>query len=170
MKCFAILFLAAFMAAPPAVQTQRESLEAVAGRLAAFGEADGTSYMKVGRTAVALGKAIGTLAIKDSWLKMVMKAFRKVHGACVLDYGDCPPEKKALIEASILPDLIRENLVYSEMTGPEVSEEVFGERSKDGEEVSDLVIVLHGQLVVCIRGTIKTADVPRTVGRLKRQL
>lgn len=158
------------MALFPVPQTQHESFEAVAGQLAAFGEADGMSYMKIGRTAAALGKTIGRLAIKDSWLNMVMKAFRKVNGACVLDYGDCPPEKKILVEESILSNVIRDNLVYSEKTGPEVSDEVFGKKSEDGEEVSDLVIVLHGQSVVCIRGTIKTADVPRTVGRLKRQL
>lgn len=119
---------------------------------------------------MSMGKTFGKAAISDPWVRMVIKAFRRVSGVFILDYGECLESTKELIEDEIGKHLSPNNLVYSNKDGQEVIDEVFGTTSPDGETVSDLVIILHGQSVICIRGSLASTDVPRTVNRLKRQL
>lgn len=142
----------------------------ITGLMKLFGERDNVSFMKVGRVAMSMGKTFGKAAISDPWVRMVIKAFRKVNGVFILDYGECLESTKELIEDEIGKHLSPNNLVYSNKDGQEVIDEVFGTTSPDGETVSDLVIILHGQSVICIRGSLASTDVPRTVNRLKRQL
>ena len=142
----------------------------ITGLMKLFGERDNVSFMKVGRVAMSMGKTFGKAAISDPWVRMVIKAFRKVNGVFILDYGECLESTKELIEDEIGKYLSPNNLVYSNKDGQDVIDEVFGTTSPDGETVSDLVIILHGQSVICIRGSLASTDVPRTVNRLKRQL
>jgi hypothetical protein len=142
----------------------------ITGLMKLFGERDNVSFMKVGRVAMSMGKTFGKAAISDPWVRMVIKAFRKVSGVFILDYGECLESTKELIEDEIGKHLSPNNLAYSNKDGLEVIDEVFGTTSPDGETVSDLVIILHGQSVICIRGSLAATDVPRTVNRLKRQL
>ena len=119
----------------------------ITGLMKLFGERDNVSFMKVGRVAMSMGKTFGKAA-----------------------YGECLESTKELIEDEIGKHLSPNNLAYSNKDGQDVIDEVFGTTSPDGETVSDLVIILHGQSVICIRGSLASTDVPRTVNRLKRQL
>ncbi len=135
-----------------------------------FGERDNVSYMKVGLIAMVMGKTFGKAAISDPWLKMVIKAFKKVSGVFILDYGECLESTKESMEEEVGRYLSPNYLVYSNTDDFGVVDEAFGITSSDGNTVSDLVIILHGQSIICIRGTLASTDVPRTVNRLKRQL
>lgn len=135
-----------------------------------FGERDNVSYMKVGRVAMAMGKTFGKAALSDPWIRMVIKAFRKVSGVFILDYGECLESTKELIEEGIGKYLSPNYMVYSKTDDQGLTDEAFGTTSADGNTVSDLVIILQGQSIICIRGSLATTDVPRTVNRLKRQL
>lgn len=127
------------------------------------------SLMRVGKTAMVMARTIGK-ASGDSWLRMVAKAFKRVNSACLLDYGECPEETRAEIESGVRKHLIESNLVLRGSLGEIVTDETYGETSKDGKHVSDLIIILPDQDIICIRGTIAAEDVERTVGRLKRSL
>ena len=49
-------------------------------------------------------------------------------------------------------------------------DETYGEVSEDGVHVSDLVIILYGQTVVALKGTVLESDVDRIIRRLNKQL
>ena len=151
-------------------QTYEQSFSEIIGQMEQFGERDNVSYMKVGRVAMAMGKTFGKAALSDPWIRMVIKAFRKVSGVFILDYGECLESTKALMEEEIGKYLSPNYLVYSKIDEQELTDKAFGETSADGQTVSDLVIILQGQSIICIRGSLATTDVPRTVNRLKRQL
>lgn len=148
-----------------------QCFEAITALMKQYGEKDNVSYMKVGRAAMTMGKTFGKAAISDPWVRMVIKAFKKVSGVFILDYGECQASTKEMIEEGIANYLSPNYLVYSkeDQQGGTV-DEAYGSSSSDGSTVTDLVIFLHGQSVICIRGSLAATDVPRTVGRLKRQL
>lgn len=161
---------AAFPASTGTAGDYDQSFTEITRLMEGFGERDNVSYMKVGRVAMAMGKTFGKAAISDPWLRMVIKAFRKVSGVFILDYGECLESTKELIEVEIGKYLSPNYLVYSNTDDFGVLDEAFGRTSSDGNIVSDLVIILHGQSIICIRGSLASTDVPRTVNRLKRQL
>ncbi|MBQ5410428.1 MAG: hypothetical protein IIU20_01500, partial [Bacteroidales bacterium] len=73
----------------------------ITGLMKLFGERDNVSFMKVGRVAMSMGKTFGKAAISDPWVRMVIKAFRRVSGVFILDYGECLESTKELIEDEI---------------------------------------------------------------------
>ena len=165
----AILAALLFISAVPS-RPYEQSFSEITGLMEQFGQRDNVSYMKVGRVAMAMGKTFGKAALSDPWIRMVIKAFRKVSGVYILDYGECLESTKELIEVEIGKHLSDSYLVYSNTDEQGLLDEAFGQTSANGETVSDLVIILHGQSIICIRGSLASADVPRTVNRLKRQL
>ena len=55
-------------------------------------------------------------------------------------------------------------------SGELVFDETYGQLSEDGKHVSDLMIIMYDQSVVCIKGTVLRSDVDRIVRRLNKQL
>ena len=150
--------------------TYEETFTKITELLPEYDKLPNVSFMKVGRVAMSMGKTVGKAAINDSWLNKVIKAFRKVNGVYMLDYGEASPETREKIEKEVKEMLPPENLLLRGTLGSIVTDETYGATSANGKEVSDLVIVLCDQSVVCIRGTLHESDLKRTVGRLKKQL
>ena len=126
------------------------------------------SLMKVGRLAMTMGKTVGKAG--TAWTRKVAKAFRKVNTVYMLEYGESRPELRDEIEASVLQNITQENLLLRNEQGGLVFDETFGERSEDGKHVSDVVLIMYGQSVVALKGTILSTDVERIVRRLNKQL
>ena len=120
------------------------------------------SLMKLGRMAMTMGKTVGRAG--TAWTRKVAKAFKRV------DVVYCRPELKDEIEASVLKNIHKENLVKRNEEGSFAFDETYGVVSEDGKHVSDLVIILYGQSVVALKGTILTSDIDRILRRLNKQL
>lgn len=126
------------------------------------------SLMKLGRMAMTMGKTVGRAG--TAWTRKVAKAFKRVDVVYMLDYAYSRPELKDEIEASVLKNIHKENLVKRNGEGSFAFDETYGVVSEDGKHVSDLVIILYGQSVVALKGTILTSDIDRILRRLNKQL
>ena len=126
------------------------------------------SMMKLGRVAMTMGKTVGRAG--TAWTRKVAKAFKRVDVVYMLDYAYCRPELKDAIEASVLKNIIKENLVKRNGEGSFAFDETYGIVSEDGKHISDLVIILYGQSVVALKGSILASDLDRILRRLNKQL
>lgn len=126
------------------------------------------SLMKLGRLAMTMGKTVGRAG--SAWTRKVAKAFKRVDVVYMLDYAYSRPDLKEEIEASVLKNIVKENLVKREGKGSFAFDETYGIISDDGKHVSDLIIILYGQSVVAMKGTILTSDIDRILNRLNKQL
>ena len=88
----------------------------------------------------------------------------------MLEYGESPVQTRDELEERVTGKLPKEYLILSNGAGDQVFDETYGETSADGKHVSNLVIVMYGQSVVCIKGTVLSTDVERIVRRLNKQL
>ena len=88
----------------------------------------------------------------------------------MLEYSGSRPELKEEIETSIIRNIRKECLVKKSGAGSISFDETYGVVSEDGKTVSDLVIILYGQSVVALEGTVLASDVDRIVKRLNNQL
>ena len=126
------------------------------------------SLMKLGKLAMTMGKTVGRAG--GEWTRKVAKAFRRVNTVYMLDYGESAPQTRDIIESDISGLLSKDYLILSNGAGSQVFDETYGDTSPDGKHVSNLIILMYGQSVVCIKGTVLSSDVERIVRRLNKQL
>ena len=126
------------------------------------------SLMKLGKLAMTMGKTVGRAG--GEWTRKVAKAFRRVNTVYILDYGESAPSVREKIETSVKGCLGPDYLILCNKAGDLVFDETYGERSADGKHVSNLIIIMYDQSVVCIKGTVLSSDVERIVRRLNKQL
>ncbi len=148
--------------------TYEEGFENIVALMERYDGKGNVSLMKLGRVAMTMGKTVGKAG--SAWTRKVAKAFKHVGVVCMLDYGYSSPELKDEIEASVLRNIVKENLVKRDGEGSLTFDETYGVVSEDGKHVSDLIIILYGQSVVTLKGTVLTSDVDRIVRRLNKQL
>lgn len=148
--------------------TYEEGFENIATLMERYDGKGNVSLMKLGRVAMTMGKTVGKAG--SAWTRKVAKAFKHVGVVCMLDYGYSSPDLKDEIEASILRNIVKENLVKRDGEGSLIFDETYGIVSEDGKHVSDLIIILYGQSVVTLKGTVLASDVDRIVRRLNKQL
>ena len=148
--------------------TYEEGFENIVALMERYDGKGNVSLMKLGRVAMTMGKTVGKAG--SAWTRKVAKAFKHVGIVCMLDYGYSSPELKDEIEASILRNIVKENLVKRDGEGSLTFDETYGVVSEDGKHVSDLIIILYGQSVVTLKGTVLASDVARIVRRLNNQL
>lgn len=148
--------------------TYEEGFENIATLMERYDGKGNVSLMKLGRVAMTMGKTVGKAG--SAWTRKVAKAFKHVGVVCMLDYGYSSPNLKDEIEASILRNIVKENLVKRDGEGSLIFDETYGIVSEDGKHVSDLIIILYGQSVVTLKGTVLASDVDRIVRRLNKQL
>jgi len=148
--------------------TYEEGFENIVALMERYDGKGNVSLMKLGRVAMTMGKTVGKAG--SAWTRKVAKAFKHVGVVCMLDYGYSSPELKDEIEASILRNIVKENLVKRDGEGSLTFDETYGVVSEDGKHVSDLIIILYGQSVVTLKGTVLASDVDRIVRRLNKQL
>lgn len=149
-------------------RTDGDAFAAVLEVLSEYDSRPNVSLMKFGKAAMVMGRTVGKAG--GAWTRKVAKAFRHVSTVHMLEYAEASASVRDEIEAKVLGALSRDSLVYDHRIGGEVFEEAFGTVSPDGRHVSDVVIVLYGQSVVCLSGTVLSSDVERIVRRLARQL
>lgn len=150
---------------------ERSHEKAFSATLELLSEYDGrpnVSLMKVGRLAMGLGKTVGNAG--TAWTRKVAKAFRRVSTVYMLEYSEAPAARREEIESAVYRLLDKDNLILRNEKGGVVFDETFGARSADGKRVSNLVIVMYGQSIVCLEGDVLATDVERIVRRLERQL
>ena len=126
------------------------------------------SLMKLGKLAMAMGKTVGRAG--GEWTRKVAKAFKRVNTVYMLDYGESAASVREKIETSVKGCLSPDYLILSNRAGDLVFDETYGDKSSDGKHVSDLIIIMYDQSVVCIKGTVLSSDVERIVRRLNKQL
>lgn len=148
--------------------TYEEGFENIVALMERYDGKGNVSLMKLGRVAMTMGKTVGKAG--SAWTRKVAKAFKHVGVVCMLDYGYSSPNLKDEIEASILRNIVKENLVKRDGEGSLTFDETYGIISEDGKHVSDLIIILYGQSVVTLKGTVLSSDVDRIVRRLNKQL
>lgn len=148
--------------------TYEEGFENIVTLMDRYDGKGNVSLMKLGRMAMTMGKTVGRAG--TAWTRKVAKAFKRVDVVYMLDYAYSRPELKDEIEASVLKNIIKENLVKRNEQGAFAFDETYGVVSEDGKHVSDLVIILYGQSVVVLKGTILTSDIDRILRRLNKQL
>ena len=159
------------LAAPseaPFEGTYQEGFENITALMERYDGRGNVSLMKLGRVAMTMGKTVGKAG--SAWTRKVAKAFKRVGVVYMLDYGDSRPELKDEIETAVKRNLRSENLVRRNGEGSFAFDETYGEVSEDGAHVSDLVIILYGQTVVALKGTVLESDVDRIIRRLNKQL
>ncbi len=148
--------------------TYEEGFENIVALMERYDGKGNVSLMKLGRVAMTMGKTVGKAG--SAWTRKVAKAFKHVGVVCMLDYGYSSPNLKDEIEASILRNIVKENLVKRDGEGSLTFDETYGVVSEDGKHVSDLIIILYGQSVVTLKGIVLASDVDRIVRRLNKQL
>ena len=148
--------------------TYQEGFENITAVMERYDGRGNVSLMKLGRVAMTMGKTVGKAG--SAWTRKVAKAFKRVGVVYMLDYGDSRPELKDEIETAVKRNLKPENLVRRNGEGSFAFDETYGEVSDDGAHVSDLVIILYGQTVVALKGTVLESDVDRIIRRLNKQL
>ncbi len=148
--------------------TYEEGFENIVSLMERYDGKGNVSLIKLGRVAMTMGKTVGKAG--SAWTRKVAKAFKHVGVVCMLDYGYSSPNLKDEIEASILRNIVKENLVKRDGEGSLTFDETYGIISEDGKHVSDLIIILYGQSVVTLKGTVLSSDVDRIVRRLNKQL
>ena len=126
------------------------------------------SLMKLGKLAMTMGKTVGRAG--SEWTRKVAKAFKRVNTVYMLEYSEAGPGLREEIETAVNEYIIKANLILSNKAGNQVFDETFGQVSDDGKHVSDLIIIMYDQSVVCIKGTVLASDVERIVRRLNKQL
>ena len=139
--------------------------------IAVMEEYDGrgnVSLMKLGKLAMTMGKTVGRAG--SEWTRKVAKAFKRVNTVYMLEYGESSPRLREEIEASVSSYLPPEHMILRNGSGELVFDETYGQVSEDGRHVSDLMIIMYDQSVVCIKGTVLRTDVERIVRRLNKQL
>lgn len=155
-------------AAAPFEGTYEEGFENITALMERYDGRGNVTLMKLGRVAMTMGKTVGKAG--SAWTRKVAKAFKRVGVVYMLDYGDSRPELKEEIETGVKRNLRPENLVRRGGEGSISFDETYGEVSEDGSHVSDLVIILYGQSVVALKGTVLESDVDRIIRRLNKQL
>lgn len=145
-----------------------EIFENVVARVEEYDGLGNVSLMKLGKLAMTMGKTVGRAG--GEWTRKVAKAFRRVNTVYMLDYGESAPVTRDKIEAEIAGMLSKDYLILSNGAGSQVFDETYGDISPDGKHVSNLIIIMYGQSVVCIKGTVLSTDVERIVRRLNKQL
>lgn len=148
--------------------TYQEGFENITAVMERYDGRGNVSLMKLGRVAMTMGKTVDKAG--SAWTRKVAKAFKRVGVVYMLDYGDSRPELKDEIETAVKRNLRPENLVRRNGEGSFAFDETYGEVSEDGAHVSDLVIILYGQTVVALKGTVLESDVDRIIRRLNKQL
>lgn len=148
--------------------TQEESLEKVTAIMGEYDGRSNVSLMKFGKLAMSMGKTVGRAG--SEWTRKVAKAFKRVNTVYMLEYGESSPTLREEIESAVNKCIIRDNLILCNKAGSQVFDETFGQTSEDGKHVSDLIIIMYDQSVVCLKGTILSTDVERIVRRLNKQL
>ena len=148
--------------------TYEEGFDNIVALMDRYDGKGNVSMMKLGRVAMTMGKTVGRAG--TAWTRKVAKAFKRVDVVYMLDYAYCRPELKDEIEASVLKNIIKENLVKRNGEGSFAFDETYGVVSEDGKHISDLVIILYGQSVVALKGTILASDLDRILRRLNKQL
>ena len=172
--CLSIVILVSLLAPcksfsqEPSDSSQEASVENVLLVMKEYDGRENVSLMKLGKMAMTMGKTVGRAG--NAWTRKVAKAFRRVDTVYMLDYGDSPVNLRDEIDSEVKKYLISSNLVLTNRLGPEITDETFGEVSDDGKRVSDLIIAMYGQSVVCIKGSVLASDVERIVRRLNKQL
>jgi hypothetical protein len=126
------------------------------------------SLMKLGKLAMTMGKTVGRAG--SEWTRKVAKAFKRVNTVYMLEYGESSPSLREGIESRVSSFLPPEHLILRNGSGELVFDETYGQVSEDGKHVSDLIIIMYDQSVVCIKGTVLRSDVDRIVRRLNKQL
>ena len=148
--------------------TYEEGFENITALMDRYDGKGNVSLMKLGRLAMTMGKTVGRAG--SAWTRKVAKAFKRVDVVYMLDYAYSRPDLKEEIEASVIKNIVKENLVKREGKGSFAFDETYGIISDDGKHVSDLIIILYGQSVVAMKGTILTSDIDRILNRLNKQL
>lgn len=148
--------------------TYEEGFDNIVALMDRYDGKGNVSMMKLGRVAMTMGKTVGRAG--TAWTRKVAKAFKRVDVVYMLDYAYCRPELKDAIEASVLKNIIKENLVKRNGEGSFAFDETYGIVSEDGKHISDLVIILYGQSVVALKGSILASDLDRILRRLNKQL
>lgn len=139
--------------------------------IAVMEEYDGrgnVSLMKLGKLAMTMGKTVGRAG--SEWTRKVAKAFKRVNTVYMLEYGESSPRLREEIESRVSSYLPTEHMILRNGSGELVFDETFGQLSEDGKHVSDLMIIMYDQSLVCIKGTVLRTDVDRIVRRLNKQL
>ena len=139
--------------------------------IAVMEEYDGrgnVSLMKLGKLAMTMGKTVGRAG--SEWTRKVAKAFKRVNTVYMLEYGESSPRLREEIESRVSSYLPTEHMILRNGSGELVFDETYGQVSEDGKHVSDLMIIMYDQSVVCIKGTVLRSDVDRIVRRLNKQL
>ena len=134
--------------------------------IAVMEEYDGrsnVSLMKLGKLAMTMGKTVGRAG--SEWTRKVAKAFKRVNTVYMLEYGESSPRLREEIESRVSSYLPTEHMILRNGSGELVFDETYGQVSEDGRHVSDLIIIMYDQSVVCIKGTVLRTDVERIVRR-----
>ena len=148
--------------------TYGEGFENIIALMERFDGKGNVSLMRLGRVAMTMGKTVGKAG--TAWTRKVAKAFKRVGAVYMLDYGESGPATKDEIESSVRRCLPAGNLVRKSADGQLSRNETYGIVSEDGSRVSDLVILLYGQSVVALRGSVLYSDIDRIISRLDKQL
>ena len=148
--------------------TYEEGFENIVALMGKYDGKGNVSLMKLGRVAMSMGRTVGKAG--SAWTRKVAKAFKRVNVVYMLEYSGSRPELKEEIETSIIRNIRKECLVKKSGAGSISFDETYGVVSEDGKTVSDLVIILYGQSVVALEGTVLASDVDRIVKRLNNQL
>ena len=150
------------------IGTQEESLDKVTAIMSEYEGRSNVSLMKFGKLAMSMGKTVGRAG--SEWTRKVAKAFKRVNTVYMLEYGESSPTLREEIESAVSKYIIKDNLILCNKAGSQVFDETYGQVSEDGRHVSDLIIIMYDQSVVCLKGTILSTDVERIVRRLNKQL
>lgn len=148
--------------------SHQECFDSIVSLMEQYEGRGNVSLMKLGKLAMTMGKTVGRAG--NEWTRKVAKAFRRVNTVYILEYSEAEPGLREEIETDVNKSIIKDNLILSNKTGGQVFDKTFGQVSDDGEHVSDLIIIMYGQSVVCIKGTVLASDVERVVRRLSKQL
>ncbi len=178
-KLFILLTLVLLFPAVPARGQEQDSTVIVSASyedsfnsvIAVMEEFDGrgnVSLMKLGKLAMTMGKTVGRAG--SEWTRKVAKAFKRVNTVYMLEYGESSPRLREEIEARVSSYLPPEHMILRNGSGELVFDETYGQVSEDGKHVSDLMIIMYDQSVVCIKGTVLRSDVDRIGRRLNKQL
>ncbi len=152
----------------PSGSIYEENFDSIVALMEEYEGRSNVSLMKLGKLAMTMGKTVGRAG--SEWTRKVAKAFRRVNTVYMLEYGESSVRTRDEIEERITGKLPKEYLILSNGAGDQVFDETYGETSADGKHVSNLVIVMYGQSVICMKGTVLSTDVERIVRRLNKQL
>ena len=150
------------------IGTQEESLDKVTSIMSEYEGRSNVSLMKFGKLAMSMGKTVGRAG--SEWTRKVAKAFKRVNTVYMLEYGESSLALREEIESAVSKCIIKDNLILCNKAVSQVFDETYGQVSEDGRHVSDLIIIMYDQSVVCLKGTILSTDVERIVRRLNKQL